>query len=305
MTTFYGDADLAGAGQFNDPELALGLEFTVPAGSATFRWRAGTTPPGVVPVLRLWNAANQLVVSLPFATVDAGAWNAAVGSVDLAAGTYVASVNTDHYTARTGFFTVPIVRGDITGVSGRFGSSPTSAPGGTSTAAYFVDVDFTAEGTEPEPEPEPEPDPVVDEPRVGESMHLARVMDEVALAMATIQGLNGFAYPPATLTAPAFYISYPAQILYDVTYARGEDDFIDLPIVVLVGRPTQRETRDRVARYCASDGPTSVKAALEGFAWTTCDSLSITTAEFDTEMIAGVEYLALIFKATAVGPGRE
>jgi hypothetical protein len=308
MTTFYTDSDLVGAAQFGpEAEAALATEFTTAVdGTASFRWRWPDTPPGVTPVVRVWNAAGALVAGpISFDTSDAGAWNTAgVGSpVALTAGTYRVAVNTNRYTARTGFFTAPIVRGDVTGVQGRFGSNPTGAPATTTTATYFIDIDFTADA----PEPEPDPDvPVVDEPRVGSALHLARVMQEVALACSAITGLSRFySYPPASTTAPAGYVSYPSRILYNQTYQRGQADYEDLPIVLIVGRPYERRARDLVADWSAADGPRSVVARLEEWGWQSCDDVTVGSGEFDVETIGGIEYLAIMFKASVVGPGRD
>lgn len=136
-------------------------------------------------------------------------------------------------------------------------------------------------------------------------MKLDAVMDEVATVMQTITGLRVFAYPPASLTAPAGYVSYPQSIDFDETYQRGEDKFTDLPIVVLAGKATDKAARDAVAAWAAGAGPQSIKAAMESRSWETCDDLTVTSCEFDVETIAGVPYLAAMFKATVVGPGED
>lgn len=136
-------------------------------------------------------------------------------------------------------------------------------------------------------------------------MKLDEVMDEVASVMKTITGLNVFAYPPATLTAPAGYVSYPQSVDFDETYQRGTDQYTDLPIVLLAGKPTEKSSRDKVARWVASSGPQSIKAAMESRVWSTCDDLTVTSAEFDVETVGGVPYLAAMFKATVVGPGED
>lgn len=135
-------------------------------------------------------------------------------------------------------------------------------------------------------------------------MKLGEVMDEVAAAVKQITGLsNVFAWPPSSITAPAGYVSYPRSVDFDRTYGRGEDQFTDLPIVLVCGKATDRAARDTVTQWASGDGPRSVKAALESWSWRTCDDLQVTTCEFDVETIAGVPYLAAMFKATAVGPG--
>lgn len=136
-------------------------------------------------------------------------------------------------------------------------------------------------------------------------MKLDRVMDEVAATLEQITGLRVFAYPPPTVVPPAGYVSYPQSIDFDETYQRGEDQFTNLPIVLVASKVTDRAARDKVAGWASGDGPKSVKRAMEAHAWTTCDDLTVTSCEFDVELIAGVPYLAAMFKATVVGPGKE
>lgn len=134
---------------------------------------------------------------------------------------------------------------------------------------------------------------------------LDAVMIEVAGVLAGITELNVFDYPPEKLTPPAGYVSYPRSIDYDAAYGRGEDGMLDLPLTVVVGKVTTRAARDAVAAWASGDGPRSVKRAMEAHVWTSCDDVTVTSCEFDVEMIAGVPYLAAMFKATVVGQGED
>lgn len=136
-------------------------------------------------------------------------------------------------------------------------------------------------------------------------MRLDAVMDEVAAVLRQITGLNVFAYPPPTLVPPAGYVSYPQEVRFDEAYVRGEDRIVDLPIVLVASKVTDRTARDTVAAWASGDGPKSVKRAMEAHEWTTCDDLTVNSVEFDVERVAGVDYLAAMFKATVVGPGEE
>lgn len=311
MTTFHTDDDLTGAQQFGpESNTELGTEFTVGVdGTATFRWRYPASNPSVTPRLKVWNTANgqQVGSTLDFTTGGLNTWvvTPAGTPIALPAGTYRVSVNTTHYAARLAFYAGgPITRGDITGVRSLFSETPNVMPTTASTATYFVDIDFTADT--PDPEPETPAETVIEEPRAGDALHLARVMQEVALACSRVTGLTRFySYPPATLVAPAGYVSYPSRILYNTTYQRGQADYEDLPIVLVVGKPSDRRARDLVAEWSAADGPRSIISALEEWEWQSCDDVTVGSAEFDVERIAGVDYLAVLFKASAVGPGRD
>jgi len=136
-------------------------------------------------------------------------------------------------------------------------------------------------------------------------IRLADVMKEVAEALNEITGLRVTDYPPENLHPPAGYVSYPESIDYDESYGRGEDRFTGLPIVLLTSSVTTTAARDMASGWSSGDGPKSVKRAMEARSWTTCDDLTVTSVEFGIERFAGGEYLAVMFKATVVGPGKE
>ncbi len=136
-------------------------------------------------------------------------------------------------------------------------------------------------------------------------MRLDQVMDEVAAAISQIAGITVHAYPPARVTGLCGYVAYPRSINFDQAYGRGEDEIAELPIVFVCPRPSDRSTRDQAAAWASGDGKASVKAAAEAWPWTTCDQLTIGTAEFDVWEIAGTPYLAVMFTATVSGPGEE
>jgi hypothetical protein len=131
---------------------------------------------------------------------------------------------------------------------------------------------------------------------------ISDVMDQLAARANTIDGLRCFAYPPATLTPPAAVVSYPTDYTYDATYARGMDR-LSLPLVVVVGRPTDRSTRDNLARYVDGSGVASIKAVLESGTYTAFDVLRVESAEFDVVTIGGVDYMAALFTLDIAGQG--
>jgi hypothetical protein len=136
-------------------------------------------------------------------------------------------------------------------------------------------------------------------------VRLDKVMDEVAKALESITGLRVTPYPPESVSPPAGYVSYPQTVDFDEAYARGEDRFTDLPVVLVTSRVTTRAARDTAAAWASGDGPKSVKRALEAWTWQTCDDVTVTSAEFDVERIGNVSYLAVMFKATVVGSGED
>lgn len=133
-------------------------------------------------------------------------------------------------------------------------------------------------------------------------MDLADVMEEVAGKLSAINGLRVFAYPPDNLAPPAGVVSYPESYEYDGTYGRGMDR-LKLPVVVVVGKPTDRSTRDRLARYCDGAGAGSVKVAAQAGPYVACDTVRVESVEFDVVSIGGTDYMAALFTLDITGPG--
>lgn len=133
-------------------------------------------------------------------------------------------------------------------------------------------------------------------------MDLAAVMDQLSARLDTIAGLRCFAYPPPTLTPPAAVVSYPETYEFDATYGRGMDR-MKLPVVVVVGRPSERTTRDRLGAYCDGSGASSVKAVLESGTYTAFDTVRVETIDFDVVSIASIDYMAGLFTLDIAGSG--
>ena len=134
-------------------------------------------------------------------------------------------------------------------------------------------------------------------------MNLDAVAGELAAALKTITGLRVPAWGVETIQPPAAVIALPERINYDATYGRGSDRIPDLAVVVLVGKPDQRTARKTIAAYADGSGTKSVKAKLEAYTYTTCDSVTVVWAEFDTARYAGTDYLAAIFHLDITGKG--
>lgn len=133
-------------------------------------------------------------------------------------------------------------------------------------------------------------------------MDLGNVMDEISTRLDTIAGLRCFAYPPPTVVPPAAIVSYPETLTFDETYGRGMDR-LSLPVVVVVGRPTDRATRDNLSLYCDGSGASSVKAVVESGTYAAFHTVRVEDIEFDVVTIAAVDYMAAIFSLDIAGSG--
>lgn len=127
-------------------------------------------------------------------------------------------------------------------------------------------------------------------------------MDELAGALERIDGLQVFAYPPDRVTPPSAVVSWPTEVLYDQTMARGSDQQT-FPVHVVVSQVDARSTRDNLAGYLDGAGAVSVKAALDSGIYTACDSVRVVKAHVEPVHIAGIDYLAATFDVEVIGRG--
>lgn len=136
----------------------------------------------------------------------------------------------------------------------------------------------------------------------GDEVHLGLVMDAIGNRLKTIAGLRVFSTPPPTITPPAAIVSYPEVIEFDKTYGRGMD-VMTLPVVLVVGRVSDRLARDQLGAYCDGSGSKSVKAVIESATYTAFDVVRVERVEFDPVTIGGVDYLAALFTLGIGGKG--
>lgn len=136
-------------------------------------------------------------------------------------------------------------------------------------------------------------------------MIVSDVMDDVARRLDTIPGLRAYEFPPDKIEVPAAVVSYPEDYRYDGTYQRGADR-MTLPVVAVVGRASDRSSRDLLSVYVDGDGPSSFKRVLESKdlpPYTAFHSIRVMQVEFDVVRIAGVDYVAALFDNDILGSG--
>lgn len=128
-------------------------------------------------------------------------------------------------------------------------------------------------------------------------MNVADVLDEVAAALGTIDGLRAFAYLPDRVVPPAAIVDLPT-IEYDATFRRGGDR-LTLPVTVLVSRADTRTARDSLLALAGQ-----VKAAVESHTPVAYHSARVQSVEFNHSLtVAGVDYAAASFTVDIIGSG--
>lgn len=135
-------------------------------------------------------------------------------------------------------------------------------------------------------------------------MNLSEVMHELATAAQIIPTLAGrtFHYTVPKISPPGFIVEMPESIIFDGGYARGMDKMV-VPLTLVVGRVDARSSEAELAGYLAGSGQYSVKAAIDGHAYVSCDSATVTRAETAVMTFAGVSLLGALFSCDIVGRG--
>lgn len=133
-------------------------------------------------------------------------------------------------------------------------------------------------------------------------MNLADVQDEIATALNRIEGLRAYPWGLQRITPPTALIGWPANLEFDATMGRGADTVV-LPLFVLVGHIDARASRLNLAGYIQGDGPQSIKAAVESFEFTACDSANCKRVRVEMVSVADVEYLSAVFEVEIFGKG--
>lgn len=133
-------------------------------------------------------------------------------------------------------------------------------------------------------------------------MILSDVMDEVARRLRGLEGVRAYEWPTNSVQSPAAVVLYPQRYDYDETYGRGTDR-MTLPVAVLVGRTTERSTRDILSALISGEGPKSLKAVLDGGGYDSCDTVRVMNVEIDVMTMSGVDYWGAVCNLDVLGPG--
>lgn len=115
-------------------------------------------------------------------------------------------------------------------------------------------------------------------------------------------GIRVYDYPADSVTPPAAIVALPEEIVYDETYGRGMER-MTLPLIVVVGKASDRAARDAIAAYAAGSGGLSIKGFLEAGGYAEMHTVRVTRCEFDVVSIAGVDHLAALFDIDIAGAG--
>lgn len=133
-------------------------------------------------------------------------------------------------------------------------------------------------------------------------MNIAAVMEDLAAALATIEGLRVFPFWAERIEPPAAVVAWPDPYDFDTTMGRGSDT-ATFPVVVLVGKVDARSAALELGAYCDGSGDRSLKEVVEAAEAESYDVATVESVEFAVISVGGVEYLAATFSITVTGTG--
>jgi hypothetical protein len=127
-------------------------------------------------------------------------------------------------------------------------------------------------------------------------MRLDLIMEEVASVLGSVTGLRISPHPVKTLTPPAGVVGYPEGqgVAFHQTYGQGETSISDLPVHLIANNVTDRVALETASAWLDEDSLTSAVGVLEAHAWTTCDEVTVTSADFSNIAVGSVEYLDVV-----------
>lgn len=132
-------------------------------------------------------------------------------------------------------------------------------------------------------------------------MNIAGVMEELADQLKTIQGLRVSSHWVGSPNPPQAIVGMPRGD-FDATYGRGMDRW-ELPIILVLGKASERAARDAASPYVSGSGEQSFKQVLEAGSYTELDSLRVQDFEFDVITFGAVDYLTATFTLDIAGQG--
>lgn len=136
------------------------------------------------------------------------------------------------------------------------------------------------------------------------------VKRDIAGALASVPTLAGRSYHYAVrkVAPPAFIVDLAEEIAYHGSYGGGQSSTgrlwaARIPFTVVVGAIDAESSEDELSDYLEESGPTSVLAAVEGYRYSSCSSVTVMRAEPAVVTFASIQYLAALFSSDVVGGG--
>lgn len=125
------------------------------------------------------------------------------------------------------------------------------------------------------------------------AINVGTTMDALGIRLKTISGLRVYDFMADNIAAPAAVVGMP-NVSYDATKGRGVDRAV-YPVHLLVGKVSDRASRDKLSPFVAGTGAKSVKAAIDGTLGDTVQAARVVDASVSVMAVGAVDYLAVTF----------
>lgn len=119
----------------------------------------------------------------------------------------------------------------------------------------------------------------------------------LATRLATISGLNTYANPPGSITAPAAVVLMDGDFINYHTAMGGDTFDLQFTVRLLVARTLDSLSQANLDAYLAPTGASSIKAAIEGGSVSGCDYATVARARGygGTYLVGEVPYFGCEF----------
>ena len=100
---------------------------------------------------------------------------------------------------------------------------------------------------------------------------------------------------PDDIYVPAAIVGMPTRVAYDMSFRSPVTRFT-FPSRVIVGRTTERESQDKLDDFASADGPSSLRAAIDGdptLGAVAHSSRVVEARDFGVYEVAGVSYIGM------------
>lgn len=122
-------------------------------------------------------------------------------------------------------------------------------------------------------------------------MNLNDIYDELLEACQTIDGLNIAPVMSESINTPAIVPDAPNDVQFDMTYDNGMSS-AELVLKVVASRTSVADGVSLLLELVSTDGPRSVKNAIESAEYTSLDEITVMRAEnFGSMQYNSVSYL--------------
>lgn len=135
-------------------------------------------------------------------------------------------------------------------------------------------------------------------------MDLYTVATQVGAALAPVTPkLRVYPYGTTSIEAPGAVFTLPDSMDFHQGGGTGAEKISDAAVLVMIRDNNRRNSFKTLSDYVKATGASSVKAALEGYAYTACDTLTVTRVDFDILGMSGADYLTALFHLDIFGNG--